>query len=216
MSWSRKDAAAIAQAAIAITAFVAMNRGWLDAPVLIVGYVAFALLWPPTVNWGPLPARAVLRTYLPFAAAWVVFVVVYLRAMHALGWTVAPQPMLQRIADGSPVGGGLGGATWAGLFVGIVFLGPILEEHVFRGYLWAALRSRSSAAVTNVLTAAVFGAFHGWHYALPIGVLGWFFGYLRAKYDALLPAVYAHALHNGLTVAVASLWPGHLELLYPR
>jgi membrane protease YdiL (CAAX protease family) len=215
MSAPAAKAKPIALAAAAIGLFTAMHFGWLASQIAIAAIVVLAFAAPPAVAWRPLPARAVLRAYLPFAAAWLLFVVVYLRVMHWLDLTVEPQPMLKDVARGG-VDGGAGGITAAGLFLVVVVIAPLFEEIVFRGYLWAGLRTRLPATATNVITAATFGAFHGWSYALPIAVLGAFFGFLRSRHDALLPAVYAHALHNGLTVAVTALWPGHLDLLYPR
>mgnify|MGYP001566827949 CR=1 FL=1 len=65
------------------------------------------------------------------------------------------------------------------------------------------------------ITAAAFGAVHGLPYALPIGLLGCLFGWLRVRHGSLLPAMFAHALHNSLIVLVTVAWPESLTLLYP-
>jgi membrane protease YdiL (CAAX protease family) len=181
----------------------------LRAGLLAIAVMAAA--WPPAVPWSPLPARSVLRSYLPFAIVWLVFLVVYLRAMHALGWTVSPQPTLQDMAQH-----GLQTPDFVLLCLAIVVVAPLAEEIVFRGYLFTALRTLLPAPATQLLTAAAFGAVHGAHYALPIGVLALLFGWLRARHGSLLPSMLAHAVHNGVTVVVTVGWPGHLDLLYPK
>ncbi len=97
----------------------------------------------------------------------------------------------------------------------IVVLAPVFEEIVFRGYVFGALRTLMPPVATQLLTAVLFGLAHGWQYAFPIGVLALLFGWLRARYDALLPAIVAHAVHNGLTVGVTLAWPETLTWMYP-
>ncbi|MCA8976527.1 MAG: CPBP family intramembrane metalloprotease [Planctomycetes bacterium] len=173
--------------------------------------VVMALVWPPRGRWLPLPCGRVLGAYGPFAVVWLLFTIGYLQVMHAVDATVLPQPALARLAA---EGMAMPGAT--ALVFAIVVLGPVAEEILFRGYLFAALEQRLSGVATQLVTAALFGLVHGPDYALPIGVLALLFGWLRARYGSLLPSILAHAVHNGLTVAITLLWPGHLELLYPR
>ena len=56
----------------------------------------------------------------------------------------------------------------------------------------------------------------GMAYALPITLLGALFGWLFAWRGSLLAPIAAHALHNGLTILVAVLWPESLDYLYRR
>jgi membrane protease YdiL (CAAX protease family) len=124
---------------------------------------------------------------------------------------VAPQPQLQDLArQGTALPG-----FWL-LVVAIVIGAPLAEELVFRGYLLGTLLRVLPHWPAQLVTAAVFGYVHGPAYALPIGVLGLLFGWLRTRHGALWPSMLAHAVHNGLTVTVTLLWPGHLEWLYPR
>ena len=66
------------------------------------------------------------------------------------------------------------------------------------------------------LTTLVFGLAHGLPYALPVGLLGAFFGWLAVRHGSLLAPIAAHTLHNGVVVAVTVLWPESLDLLYQR
>lgn len=188
-------------------AWIAFSFG-LESGLLALA-VAVAV-WPPQVPWRPVAARSVLLGYVPFAAAWLLFVVLWLRTTHACGWTIAPQPILEQIAKQ--------GSAMPGLVlvvVGIVLIAPVFEEIVFRGYVFTALDQVLPRWATQLGTAAAFGALHGPGYSVPIGVLALFFGWLRARSGSLLPSILAHAVHNGVTVAVTLSWPGHLEYLYP-
>jgi membrane protease YdiL (CAAX protease family) len=177
----------------------------------IAGIALLAGVWPPAVPWRPLAARATLARYFPFAAAWLVFLIVYLQAAAALGQPVAPQQLLEAMArEGTAM------PDLLGHVVAIVAVAPLFEEIVFRGYLFSALDQLVPRWLVHALTAAAFGLVHGLAYALPIGVLALLFGWLRARHRALLPSVLAHGLHNALTVAMTLCWPGHLDLLYPR
>lgn len=177
----------------------------------LVALATLAAVWPPIVPWRPLAAGAVLLRYLPFAALWLAFVVVYLRLAHALGHPIAPQATLQMLAE---QGTGLPG-FWL-VVSGIVVLAPFFEELLFRGYLFTALATVLPIWATQLVTAVAFGLVHGLDYALPIAALALLFGWLRQRHAALLPSMLAHLVHNGITVALTLSWPGHLDLLYPR
>ena len=89
-------------------------------------------------------------------------------------------------------------------------------QGAFRGYLLATLQLVLPRWPAQVATAACFGAVHGADYALPIGVLGLFFGWLRQRHGSLLPGMLAHGVHNALVFGVTVAWPRSLELMYPR
>lgn len=173
--------------------------------------VALTLVLPPDVPWRPLRPLPVLRAYVPFALGWVLLVVLYLRVAHWLGLAVQVQPQLLQLAEHGTAAPGF----WL-LVAGIVVVAPLAEEVLFRGYLLGTLLQAVPRWPAQLLTAAAFGLVHGLAYALPIAILGLLFGWLRVRYNALWPSVLAHAVHNGLTVTLALLWPAHLDLLYPR
>ncbi len=180
---------------------------------LLAGLVLFGLLasvWPPRVGYAPMAWRGVLLVYPPFFIAWLGIALGYLHIMHAVGFPVAPQPELQGLADGGSSTDG-----FAVRLIVIVVIAPIWEEILFRGYLFAGFAAYLPKVWTHLLTATVFGLVHGLEYAFPVGVLSLLFGYLRARHDALLPAMLAHALHNGITVTVAVLFPETLDWMYP-
>lgn len=186
-------------------ALAGFDPRWSAAALL-----GFVVVWPPAVAWRPVAALAVLRVYVPFAAVWFVAVAGYLHTMHALGHTVAPQPMLTELAANGLDGPG----AWLVLF-GIVVVAPLAEEVLFRGYVFTALHTTLPAWVAHTVTAVLFGLAHGLDYAMPIAVLALLFGWLRARHRALWPAVLAHMVHNGVTVLLVLLWPRILDALYP-
>ncbi|MCA8954078.1 MAG: CPBP family intramembrane metalloprotease [Planctomycetes bacterium] len=194
--------------AAAGTAVIAYNVNFYAGIALLLVLVT---IWPPKVSWRPLAWRTVLAVYPPFLLLWLGFAIAYLRAMAAIDLPVPPQPLLDQLAHG---GLALPNAGFA-LF-GIVVLAPVWEEILFRGYLFTALAAALPRLLTHLLTAAIFGLVHGLHYALPIGVLALLFGWLRARHNALLPSILAHALHNGATVALAMAFPEALDWMYLR
>lgn len=180
---------------------------------MLIGLGMLALLviaWPPAVPWRPAAAGRVLLVYVPFAVVWLAGVALYLKVAHELGHTV---PVQERLAELAEKGASTPHLFW--LCLGIVFVAPLAEEVLFRGYLFTALLRVLPSWATQVATAVLFGLVHGLPYALPIGVLALLFGWLRARYASLLPCVLAHTVHNGLTVALTLSWPEHLKLLYP-
>jgi membrane protease YdiL (CAAX protease family) len=208
---AQRPAPPLLQLAVVATVAAAAYLGWVPMQAGLGALTVLAVLWPPRVPWGAPAVGAVLRRYLPFAVAWLAFLVVYLQAMHAFGHPVPVQPNLREFAAHGTAAPGF--ALWCLL---IVVVAPLAEETLFRGYLWTGFASAAPRWFAHVATAALFGLVHGWDYALPIAVLGAFFGWLRASKGALLPCVVAHATHNALTVLITVLWPGHLELLYPQ
>lgn len=183
----------------------------IDVRYALLALVGFVAVWPPAVPWRPAAALAVLRAYVPFAVLWFLFVAGYLRAMHALGHAIDPQPMLSELARH-----GVAAPGAVPMMLGIVVLTPLAEEVLFRGYLFTALVTTLPKWCAHAATAVLFGLAHGLDYAPPIAVLALLFGWLRARHAALLPSVLAHAVHNALTVLLVVLWPGILEALYPR
>lgn len=204
----RRATEPLLQLVMVFVAVAATMRVSAYATILVV--VVAGVCWPPAAPWLPLRARFVLGRYLPFAAVWLAATIGYLHLLHALGHAIPPQPQLLELADQ-----GLGHPRFWLLVAGIVVAAPVCEELIFRGYLFTALRSVAPSVVAQSLTAGLFGLVHGFAYALPIGGLGLLFGHLRERTGALTPPMLAHAVHNGLTVALAVCWPAHLQWMYP-
>ncbi|MEO7414588.1 MAG: CPBP family intramembrane glutamic endopeptidase [Opitutaceae bacterium] len=87
------------------------------------------------------------------------------------------------------------------------FVGPLLEEIVYRGFLQGLLRRRAQVWVAVAVPSAVFAATHivpaGWAYlnAFPIACL---FSWLVLRSGSLLPSLLCHCTFNitaGLALA---------------
>jgi membrane protease YdiL (CAAX protease family) len=99
-----------------------------------------------------------------------------------------------------------GAAHVAGLAlvaIGFALAAPIGEELYFRGLLLGRLLGHGPAVAVGV-QALVFGAAHFTPAALPVlAVYGAVFGVVRVRTNSILPGALAHALNNGLALALA-------------
>jgi membrane protease YdiL (CAAX protease family) len=87
---------------------------------------------------------------------------------------------------------------------------PVVEETIFRGALFRALRPRWGLAIAGLGSAAVFAALHA--YLIPqlfmVGTLGFCFALVREWRNSIVATMTAHALHNGLVFCfVAAVAP---------
>lgn len=82
----------------------------------------------------------------------------------------------------------------------IIVIAPVLEEIVFRGFLYPAFRRRFNWPAAASLTGLLFAAIHG--YSLPgfvsVAWGGFVFAVSYEKTKSLLPAMLAHSIFNGL------------------
>ncbi|MGC2660440.1 MAG: type II CAAX endopeptidase family protein [Bryobacteraceae bacterium] len=100
------------------------------------------------------------------------------------------------------------GSWWmvALLVIFAIFLGPISEELVFRGFLQPLLSRTFGVAAGISLTAATFGCLHGpeyswaWQYVLAVSLAGAVFGVLRATTNSIIPSTIMHGAYNALFV----------------
>ena len=97
------------------------------------------------------------------------------------------------------------------------FSAPIVEEVVYRGLLYSALRRRLGAAAGVVAVVAIFAAIHFWQYwesmaaLVTITLLSLMLTVVRAWTGRLLPCVVIHLLFNGITSVFIVLAPQAAE-----
>ena len=93
------------------------------------------------------------------------------------------------------------------LVFSFVFLGPLQEELVFRGFFLAGFAPAIGAWPAIVLTSAVWAVSHGqyeWFFIGEIFALGLLFGWLRWRSGSTLLTFILHALVNGMAVVAAA------------
>ena len=96
-------------------------------------------------------------------------------------------------------------------FISVVVVAPIIEEFLFRGFLYSQLRRSflrdwGAMAVTSLVWTAI-------HFQYEVGILfflflfGLFLGYFRIKYNSLLIPVALHALNNLIAFMLTIYFP---------
>jgi membrane protease YdiL (CAAX protease family) len=94
--------------------------------------------------------------------------------------------------------------------VGLILLGAVLagvaEEALFRGVILTGLRKHLSPAAAVLICALLFAAMHlsPWRF-LPQFALGCLLGWLTLRTGSCWPAAVAHAVHNGVLLAIGQL-----------
>jgi len=100
-----------------------------------------------------------------------------------------------------------GGGSLILTFVSLVVLPPLVEETVFRGFVFTGIRNKVRPVGAALITSALFATAHLqfgsgkpllWVAALDTFTLSLVLCYLRHKTDSLWPGIFLHALKNGL------------------
>jgi membrane protease YdiL (CAAX protease family) len=106
--------------------------------------------------------------------------------------------MLQSLLDGPP----------AEAVVALVLVAPLTEELLFRGLILRGLDRRYGATAAVLVSSAFFAFAHGnWIQAPPAFIAGLYLGWLYRATGTLWWPMAAHALYNGLSLALASVFP---------
>jgi membrane protease YdiL (CAAX protease family) len=85
-----------------------------------------------------------------------------------------------------------------------VFFAPILEEVMFRGFLFGVVEQMAGASVAVRTTAVVFALLHvpqlwgSWAGMLVIFFVGFLLSEVRRRTDSLIPSVIVHTSYNGM------------------
>lgn len=105
----------------------------------------------------------------------------------------------------------------AWVFTALVILPPIVEEIIFRGYLYGGFRKANGMVVSAVMTSIIFGYLHStqaveggvlWTAAIDTFIMSLVLCYLREKSGSILPGMGVHAIKNG--VAFIAIFILHL------
>ncbi len=95
----------------------------------------------------------------------------------------------------------IGNMNPAALFLGVVLIGPICEEIIFRGIILEGLLNKYDSTKAIVYSALIFGGIH----LIPIQVINAFFiglvlAWIYIKTRSLWAVIVIHVLHNGIAV----------------
>jgi membrane protease YdiL (CAAX protease family) len=174
-------------------------------------FVVIAAIWPmlrgvawtaQQQDWGVHTGRGVL-----------------LEAVCGIGGYVASLPLvalglmitllLSRLAHVSvshPIASEDGMAPWQLFFIASVFA-PLTEELLFRGALLSHLRGVWGVVMAAVISGTIFASVHpqGWAAIPALASIGASFALIRQWRGSLVPSITAHALNNGVLVALIVL-----------
>ncbi len=101
------------------------------------------------------------------------------------------------------------------LFVGMaVFVAPLVEETLFRGYLYPMFARSFGVAPAIIVTGVLFGLMHGaqlgwtWSLVAILTMVGIIFTLVRARTGTVFASFLMHLGYNGL-ISVAAVWSTH-------
>jgi membrane protease YdiL (CAAX protease family) len=152
-----------------------------------------------------------LGFYGAFLLAWVpLAMILYPYLVHLAGYEFHAQEPVQYYADES-----MGARLWIVLIVTCIGA-PLAEEIFFRGFLFRAVQQVSTPVVAVVVTSILFGAVHEASVAIPVGVLGLCFGYIRMKTGGIGSSILIHMLHNSWTVSLVVANPEFALSIYDK
>lgn len=94
-------------------------------------------------------------------------------------------------------------------FIPLVLITPIMEETIFRGFMFTGFRAQMSFWPAAITSSAVFGLVHGqWNVGLDVFVMGIVSCYLFEKTKSIWPSVLLHTIKNGVAFYLLYLYNG--------
>ncbi|MDF3131139.1 CPBP family intramembrane metalloprotease [Kiritimatiellaeota bacterium B1221] len=118
-------------------------------------------------------------------------------------WELETQPILEMVSHVD------GWMNWLSMFLLVGFIGPLLEEVVFRGFLHTWLHQKLGLMPGLLLQAVLFSLIHS-HTAslLPLFSLAVLLGLVYIYTRRLMACVWIHALYNTMTLIVTFFFAG--------
>ena len=94
-------------------------------------------------------------------------------------------------------------------FVCLVILAPVVEEVIFRGFMFRGIRRHFPFWFTAIVVSFLFGLVHGqWNVGLDVFAMSLISCYLVEKSGSLWPSIFLHVLKNGLAFCIVYLYNG--------
>lgn len=174
-----------------------MGASYIFQALVIIPFVLIASNFKHQPWQQTLALRPFHRNWLHY---WLIVLAVYMVVQHVLQliFTVDVSEFLQQLANSKSLLA----------FIAIAIFAPVLEELVFRGYLFAAWRqTRLGLSGTLVLTSSIFTALHIGQYGILLLMILFVFsiilGLARERTGSLWVPIILHALNNvisGVTI----------------
>ena len=96
-----------------------------------------------------------------------------------------------------------------GVIILAALVAPVIEEIVFRGFIYSAVRKRAGVVLAIIVTSALFSLLHMSIFSfLPIFFLGVALAYLYEKTGLLISSIMLHVIHNSLLILMLLLVKG--------
>jgi membrane protease YdiL (CAAX protease family) len=173
----------------------------------ITGLLILAVVRPTEAAWpalGLLPPRrfrnvgAAAVAYLAFLIPLGIVAWAWVSLLAALGHTASVQPALELYMEAWT------GEDWVGIgliVVGAVIVAPVVEELLFRGFIFGLLRAKVGPARGLALASAIFALFHVYpEVVLPIFLVGFVLNLIYLRTGSLVYPILFHMLFNGGTL----------------
>jgi membrane protease YdiL (CAAX protease family) len=194
---------------ILLSVLAILARTQFAPPILAVGIInatAFAIVFVAARIWSGVPFRLLFpirtvpwRLFFPMTLAVVGMAVLLTELDNVINYFL---PMPQKWTE---VFEGLVEDPWAG-FLAVFLIAPITEELLFRGIVLRGFLLNYSVRKAIILSSLLFALIHMNIWQAPAAfILGVVFAWWRLHTGSLLPCLYGHALHNGLSLLAASL-----------
>jgi membrane protease YdiL (CAAX protease family) len=177
---------------------------------LFIGSFAVVAVGLAATKRAAQPSNFGIRAARPARAGASVFLGTSLYFVFELVWWAA---MGLPVSSGSENSEGYDGSGSWGLIFALLVVGPVGEEFFFRGFAYAAMRTRLGASSSIVITASVFGIVHvlpggdSWAEA-PVAIFGGLV--LCVVYEftrSILPCIAIHTLVSAPPVGVLTHHP---------
>lgn len=160
-------------------------------------------------RWGASIAAG-LRGYLLWLPLFVMTIALVM--VVSRWWSVTPEPqavVVMLLQESRP-------RLLLALVAMVALIGPLAEEIVFRGVVYAALRRRWGVGRALLGSSSVFAVLHLDPIALaPIFVMGLLLGWLYEQTGSLIPSMTVHFVHNSVMLYVALTARDMLRALGP-
>lgn len=96
-------------------------------------------------------------------------------------------------------------------FLRLVIIAPVIEELVFRGWLYGKLRAKVAMPIAILLVSVLFGIVHGqWNVGVNVFAMSIVLCGLREITGTIYAGILMHMLKNAIALAILIFFPGML------